>query len=75
LETEQEKANAIKKLNSKNADFIVLNSLKDEGAGFGHSTNKITIFDRQGNEFSFDKKAKGDVAADIINTIITDANA
>ena len=75
LETEQEKANAIKKLDAKNADFIVLNSLKDEGAGFGHSTNKITIFDRQGNEFSFDKKAKEDVAADIINTIITDTNA
>jgi phosphopantothenoylcysteine decarboxylase/phosphopantothenate--cysteine ligase len=75
LETEQEKANAIKKLDSKNADFIVLNSLKDEGAGFGHSTNKITIFDRQGNEFSFDKKAKEDVATDIINTIITDTNA
>lgn len=71
LETEHEKANAVKKLESKNADFIVLNSLKDEGAGFGHNTNKITIFDRQGNEFSFDKKSKEDVAADIINTIIT----
>lgn len=75
LETEHEKANAIKKLESKNADFIVLNSLRDEGAGFGHNTNKITIFDRQGNEFSFDKKSKEDVAADIINTIITNENA
>ena len=71
LETNDEKENALKKLQSKNADMIVLNSLKDEGAGFGHSTNKITIFTRQGGEFHFDTKSKKEIAADIINTIIS----
>jgi phosphopantothenoylcysteine decarboxylase / phosphopantothenate---cysteine ligase len=50
--------------------MIVLNSLKDEGAGFGHDTNKITIFDKNGGEYLFDTKSKKDVAADIVNTII-----
>ncbi|HMK05319.1 MAG TPA: bifunctional phosphopantothenoylcysteine decarboxylase/phosphopantothenate--cysteine ligase CoaBC [Ferruginibacter sp.] len=70
LETNNEKANAIKKLNSKNADMIVLNSLNDAGAGFGYDTNKITIFDRAGREYSFDTKSKKEVAVDIVNTII-----
>jgi phosphopantothenoylcysteine decarboxylase / phosphopantothenate---cysteine ligase len=70
LETENEKENALKKLKSKNADFIVLNSLKDAGAGFGHDTNKITIFDKAENEFSFETKSKEKVAVDIINTIL-----
>lgn len=69
LETENEKSNALKKLESKNADLIVLNSLRDAGAGFGHNSNKITIFDRQGHEFGFDLKSKADVARDIVNTI------
>ena len=70
LETNNEKAYALKKLNEKNADMIVLNSLKDEGAGFGHDTNKITIFDKNGGEHLFDTKSKKDVAVDIVNTII-----
>ena len=70
LETENEKKNALKKINNKNADFIVLNSLRDAGAGFGFNTNKITIFDKAGNEFSFDTKSKEEVAKDILNTII-----
>ncbi len=70
LETNDEKTYALKKLNEKNADMIVLNSLKDEGAGFGHDTNKITIFDKNGGEYLFDTKSKKDVAADIVNTII-----
>jgi phosphopantothenoylcysteine decarboxylase / phosphopantothenate---cysteine ligase len=74
LETENEKANALKKLESKNADFIILNSMKEEGAGFGHSTNKITIFDKKGNEFSFDKKEKYAVAFDILETILNKKN-
>ncbi len=69
LETEHEREFALKKLAEKNADFIVLNSLKDSGAGFGHDTNKITIFDKQGHEFAFDIKSKVLVAEDIINTI------
>lgn len=75
LETNNEKENAIKKLHNKKADLIILNSLQDEGAGFGKATNKISIFDKKGNQFSFDKKSKKEVARDIINTIITYRNA
>ena len=70
LETNNEKEYALKKLSSKNADMIILNSLNDSGAGFGYDTNKITIFDKKGNEYSFDTKTKQEVAADIVNTII-----
>jgi phosphopantothenoylcysteine decarboxylase/phosphopantothenate--cysteine ligase len=70
LETNNEIENAISKLKSKNADFIVLNSLNDAGAGFGHQTNKITIFDKVGNQYNFDQKLKSQVAADILNTIL-----
>lgn len=70
LETNNEKEYALKKLHTKNADFIVLNSLNDAGAGFGHDTNKITIFDKQGNEYPFEVKTKKEVAKDIVNTII-----
>ncbi len=70
LETENEKENAIKKLSKKNADLIVLNSLNDEGAGFGSDTNKITIFDKSKKEYNFPIKTKKEVATDIVNTII-----
>ena len=70
LETKDEKQYALKKLTEKNADMIVLNSLNDEGAGFGYDTNKITIFDKSGREYQFDTKSKTAVAADIVNTII-----
>jgi phosphopantothenoylcysteine decarboxylase/phosphopantothenate--cysteine ligase len=70
LETDHEKENALLKLKSKNADFIVLNSLNDDGVGFGFDTNKITIFDKSGKEFPFNTKSKKDVAVDIVNTII-----
>jgi phosphopantothenoylcysteine decarboxylase / phosphopantothenate---cysteine ligase len=69
LETNNEKENAMKKLSQKNADLIVLNSLNDEGAGFGHSTNKITIFDKNGKVYEFPKKSKKEIAADIVTTI------
>lgn len=71
LETNNEKENALKKLQSKNADLIVLNSLQDKGAGFGLNTNKVTIFDKKGTETSFSIKEKSEVAADIIDTIKT----
>lgn len=74
LETENEKANAEKKLTSKNFDFIVLNSLQDAGAGFGHDTNKITIIGRNHLVKEFNLKSKKEVAADIVNTIV-DGNA
>jgi phosphopantothenoylcysteine decarboxylase/phosphopantothenate--cysteine ligase len=70
LETENEKENALKKLSSKNADMIILNSLSDENAGFEKDTNTITIFDKRGNEHRFDNKPKFEVAKDIVNCII-----
>jgi phosphopantothenoylcysteine decarboxylase/phosphopantothenate--cysteine ligase len=70
LETDNERANAISKLSSKNLDMIVLNSLRDEGAAFGHDTNKVTIIDREQNETSFELKSKKEVAGDIVNAII-----
>jgi phosphopantothenoylcysteine decarboxylase / phosphopantothenate---cysteine ligase len=70
LETANEKQNALEKLEKKNADMIVLNSLNDEGAGFGHDTNKITIFRKGGEELRFDTRTKEEVAKDIVDTII-----
>lgn len=70
LETNNEKEYALKKLQTKNADMIVLNSLNDAGAGFGYDTNRITIFDKHNNEYKFDTKSKKEVAKDIVNTII-----
>lgn len=69
LETTNEKEYALNKLNSKNADMIVLNSLNDPGAGFGVDTNKITIFDKNRQEYSFTVKSKKEVAKDIVDTI------
>jgi phosphopantothenoylcysteine decarboxylase / phosphopantothenate---cysteine ligase len=69
LETSNEKEYALGKLNSKNADMIVLNSLNDAGAGFGGDTNKITIFDKNQQEYSFTMKSKTEVAKDIVDTI------
>ena len=70
LETNNEKEYALQKLQTKNADLIVLNSMQDAGAGFGHDTNKITIFDKTGNAYPFAVKSKKEVAKDIVNTII-----
>lgn len=70
LETEHENENALKKLESKNFDLIVLNSLNDKGAGFGHDTNKITIIDRKQHFKTFDLKSKKKAADDIVNAII-----
>jgi phosphopantothenoylcysteine decarboxylase/phosphopantothenate--cysteine ligase len=70
LETNNEEDNAIKKLTSKNLDFIVLNSLRDAGAGFKGEQNKITIIDRQLIKQSFELKSKSEVAADICQKIV-----
>lgn len=75
LETEQEQANAAKKLESKNFDLIVLNSLNDKGAGFGHDTNKVTILDRQQKSRTFELKSKKEVAHDIVEAIIEKIHA
>lgn len=70
LETENEHSNALKKLESKNFDLIVLNSLNDKGAGFGHDTNKITIINRREEVKTFDLKDKTAVAGDIVDAIL-----
>ena len=74
LETNDEQQNAQKKLQKKNLDFIVLNSLNDKGAGFGVDTNKICIIDRHNKQTDFELKSKGLVAVDIVNRIIEDLN-
>jgi phosphopantothenoylcysteine decarboxylase / phosphopantothenate---cysteine ligase len=74
LETDQEETNARIKLEKKNLDFIVLNSLRDPGAGFGHDTNKIAILRADGTGTTFDLKPKTAVAEDIVAEIIRLAN-
>lgn len=71
LETSHEKENALQKLQKKNLDFIVLNSLNDAGAGFGYDTNKITIIDTEGNMQHFGLKPKDEVAKDIADHLLT----
>lgn len=70
LETENEEENATEKLEKKNLDFIVLNTLNDKGAGFKSDTNKIKILFRKGTLKKFDLKSKQEVAQDILNEII-----
>ena len=69
LETDNELENAKRKLQRKNLDFIVLNSLHDPGAGFGHDTNKVTIIDRDGNIEAGSLKSKQEVAKDIAEKV------
>lgn len=69
LETDNEFENAKGKLERKNFDFVVLNSLQDNGAGFRYDTNKIKIIDREGNVHDFDLKTKKEVAQDILETV------
>lgn len=70
LETTNELENAEKKLLSKNADMIVLNSLKDEGAGFGHDTNKVTLLRLGLPHLSLPLQSKTEVADAIVNQIL-----
>lgn len=70
LETDNEIKHAEKKLKDKNFDFIVLNSLNDPGAGFGHDTNKITILENRGKITTYDLKPKKEAAEDIVHKIL-----
>jgi phosphopantothenoylcysteine decarboxylase/phosphopantothenate--cysteine ligase len=70
LETEKGETNAQSKLKRKNFDMIVLNSLKDKGAGFKGDTNKVTIFTKDGNSKKYPLKSKKKVAEDIVNHIV-----
>ncbi len=69
LETDNEEANALKKLESKNADMIVLNSLQDEGAGFAHDTNKVTLIGKDGTQKALPLMNKTEVAKAIVQYI------
>jgi phosphopantothenoylcysteine decarboxylase/phosphopantothenate--cysteine ligase len=69
LETNNEQENALKKLKEKNADMIVLNSLNDEGAGFGHDTNKVTLYFKDGRQRPVGLKSKKALAKDIVDSI------
>jgi len=71
LETDNEIANATSKLKLKNLDIIVLNSLKDKGAGFGFDTNQITIIDSNNNIDKFELKSKEEAARDILDKIVS----
>ena len=71
LETHDEAHHAADKLRRKNLDFIVLNSLRDSGAGFRCDTNKITIIDAQGETTAYPLKSKQEVALDIVRKLAT----
>lgn len=69
LETDNEVDNAVKKLKSKNLDFIVLNSLKDKGAAFAYDTNKVSMIFADGKVVNYPLKPKKDVAEDIVDNV------
>lgn len=69
LETDNEHTNALDKLQRKHMDWIVLNSLRDTGAGFGYDTNKITVMDKAGQTHEFALKSKDDVAQDLLDLV------
>lgn len=69
LETEHETVNAQEKMQHKNLDFIVLNSLREQGAGFRIDTNKVTIFEQNGNKTEYPMKSKREVAVDIVDVL------
>ena len=70
LETENEENYAIGKLDKKKADLIVLNSLRNKGAGFGHDTNKVSIFSQKGKIIESELLSKTEIAQLIWDTII-----
>ena len=70
LETNNEELNARDKLHRKNFNLVVLNSLRDAGAGFRHDTNKVTLLDAQGEMIIFEVKLKAAVAHDIVQAVL-----
>ncbi len=71
LETDNEKLNAMSKLERKNLDLVILNSLRDKGAGFRYDTNRVTMIDRDNNFVEIELKSKKEVAVDILDKIET----
>ena len=74
LETNNEEANALKKMSDKNASMMILNSLNDDGAGFGINTNKVTIFDDKGGKQELPLQLKEELAVHIVEAIINYRN-
>ncbi|OGX90082.1 phosphopantothenoylcysteine decarboxylase domain-containing protein [Hymenobacter coccineus] len=70
LETTNELAHAQEKLHRKNFDLVVLNSLRDAGAGFGHDTNKVSVLDRAGQVVTFELMAKTDLAGELVRLVL-----
>lgn len=70
METTEEEASAKAKLERKNADMIVLNSLREKGAGFGEQTNKVRMFVRKGKSFDTELKSKEEIASDIVDKVV-----
>ena len=75
LETNNEKANALEKLKNKNADMIVLNSLKDVNAGFGFDTNKVSVFFANETNVEMELASKKEIAGKIVELIIQKMHA
>lgn len=69
LETDNARDNALSKLRRKNMDMIVLNSMRDPGAGFGVDTNKVTVFRRDGSSQDIPLASKREVASAIVDNI------
>jgi phosphopantothenoylcysteine decarboxylase/phosphopantothenate--cysteine ligase len=70
LETKDEITQAKDKLQRKNLDVIVLNSLNDQGAGFGYDTNQVTLIDKYGSETHIPLKSKTEIAEEVINYLV-----
>lgn len=70
LETDDEGANAVDKMQRKNLDMIVLNSLNDQGAGFGYDTNKVTVIERNGRRTDLPLQSKTEVARRIVEAVV-----
>jgi phosphopantothenoylcysteine decarboxylase/phosphopantothenate--cysteine ligase len=75
LETHNELEFASQKLENKNLDMIVLNSLNDEGAGFQVDTNKVTVLTKSNKKIKFELKSKKEVANDLVTIIRTEIDA
>ena len=74
MESDDGLTSAQGKMARKNLDAIVLNSLKDDGAGFGHDTNKVSVHFRDGKSVSFELKSKYEVAQDLVELWRTTLN-
>jgi len=75
LETDNEQQNALKKLDSKHLDMIVMNSLREQGAGFGTDTNSVTVYTKEDESHRLPLASKSDIAEGILRLLLTDQAA